>query len=527
MTWFALPPVSSDSPPEFGDMNGCNAWLAAQPLANAPLMQETLGSQLFALNRFTVSSRERFKILETLRKPIFAIETESAKRYDGRPLPLASVERKALELSCRVWRELAIGYLHCLRACIDGDAALGEHRAKIAHRALTSLRLEQISCYRGGALVPQAWWTLLHATFVAAEQLGVAATAISDRLLADTRESTPAGQYAMTILLHLSRPYELTRSQFAAAQRWLARWREQVRIHPSASAAGDARCVIVDLGGTQPLAAGSVAPGTGRWLSLDTVLGKIKQRARDLRDGKTPEELHLGNLLPADACLTLLQFLHGALQAPPSMPPGSRNGATEIGVASTLDRIHHLLGGTPIQSQQEPTTLSNRKLHEQIAIFGHVVRDSGPSAEEQLERWQVLAEAPGKLRLRLATDVPCERLSCRSLIALKKAGDSPCLAILRSLATAEDGSLLATVQTLNGKAVAVTAIGREKVTGRSLPQPAAFLPAAGDGSVPASLFISAGTMSRLTRLDVVDIPGGLKPGQAFDRGANFERLRCE
>lgn len=527
MTWFALPPVSSDNPPGFVDMNGCNAWLAAQPLANAPLMQDALGSQLSALNRFRLPPRERFKILETLRKPIFAIETESAKRYDGRPLPLAPVERKALELSCRIWRELATGYLHCLRACIDGDAALGEHHAKIAHRALTSLRLEQTSCYRGGAMVPQAWWPLLHATFVAAEQLGVAATAISDRLLADTRESTPTGQYAMSVLLHLSRPHELTRSQFAAVQRWLARWREQVRIHPGASAAGDARCVVIDLGGTQPLLAGSVAPGTGRWLALDTVLGKIKQRAKDLREGKSPEELHLGTLLPAEACVTLLQFLHGALQAPPSMPSGSRNGAPEIGVASTLDRIHHLLGGTPIQSQQEPTTLSNRKLHEQIAIFGHVVRDSGPSAEEQLERWQILAEAPGKLRLRLAADVPCERLSCRSLIAIKKTGDSPCLAILRSLATAEDGSLIATAQPLSGKAVAVTAIGREKVTGRSQPLAAAFLPAVGDGSVPASLFMSAGTLSRLARLDAADLPGGVKVGPAFDRGANFERLRCE
>lgn len=527
MTWFALPPTSSDNPPRFVDMNGCNAWLAAQPLANAPLMQDELCGQLTALNGSPLSARERFKILETLRKPVFAIEAESSKRYDGRPLPLTPVERRTLAQSCRLWRELATGYLHCLRACLDGDATLGEHRAKIAHRALTSFRLEQLSYYRGGALVPQAWWPLLHATFVAAEQLGVAATAISDRLLADTRESTPAGQYAMAVLLHLSRPHELTRSQFAAAQRWLARWREQVRIYPSPVAAGDARAVIIDLGGTQPLPAGSAAPATGRWLTLDTVLGKIKQRAKDLRDGKAPDALHLGNLLPADACTALLQFLHGALQAPPSMPPEKRNSTAEIGVASTIERIHHLLGGTPIQNQQETTTLSNRTLHEQIAIFGHVVRDSGPSAEEHLERWQLLAEAPGKLRLRLPADAPCERLAGRSVIALKKPGDSPRLAILRSLATAEDGSLLATVQPLTGKAVAITAIGREKVTGRALPQAAIFFPAANDASAPDSIFIAAGAMSRLIRLDAADLPGGLKPGLPFDRGANFERLRCE
>ena len=66
------------------------------------------------------------------------------------------------------------------------------------------------------------------------------------------------------------------------------------------------------------------APANGRWLALDTVLGKFKSRMRDLRAGKSPEELNLGNSLPVDACIGLLQFLHGAVQArqrpPPTMP---------------------------------------------------------------------------------------------------------------------------------------------------------------------------------------------------------------
>ena len=69
MTWFSLPAYRKDTPPAFVDMDGCNAWLATQPLANAPAMQDALAGQLEALNAWALPARERYKILETLRKP--------------------------------------------------------------------------------------------------------------------------------------------------------------------------------------------------------------------------------------------------------------------------------------------------------------------------------------------------------------------------------------------------------------------------------------------------------------------------
>lgn len=381
MTWFSLPALRKDRPPAFVDMEGCNAWLSAQPLANAPLMQEMLASQLEMLNGWPLAPRERFKIVETLRKPVFAIETEAARRYEGRPLPLSPVEQKGFDASCRLWRQLATGYLHCLQACLDRDESLAEHRAKIAHRVLTCLRLEQLARYRAGATIPGSWWQLLHAAMAAAEQLAAAASPIADRLFAETRESTPGGQYAMALLLHLSRPYELSRSQFAAVLRWLARWREQAPLLADAEAARDVRTLAIDLTGDGPGHSGRGVPAHGRWLVLDAVLGKFKSRIKGLRDGQSPEELRLGSGLAPDACIGLLQFLHGALQSPPAPPPVAGEAAAEIRLATTLENIHLLLGGKPVNAPPPPTAQSNRTLHEQIAIFGHVVQSETPSVE--------------------------------------------------------------------------------------------------------------------------------------------------
>lgn len=526
MTWFSLPAIRTDKPPAFADMPTCNDWLAAQPLANAPLMQGTLAEQLDRLNAWKIPPRERFKILETLRKAVFAIETESIKRYEYRPLPLAPVEQKVLDASCRIWRGLVTGYLHCLRSCLDGDTSLAEHQAKVSHRVLSALRLEQLSRYRGGSAIPGSWWRLLHATLASAEQLGVSTTAVSDRLFAETRESTPLAQYSMAILLHLCRPHELSRSQFSAVQRWLARWREQVAIYPAAIR--DTRCLCIDLSSDLPIHPDGTTPAMPRWLAIDNILGKFKNRIKSLREGESPEDLRLGSGLPADACIALMQFLHGALQTPPPPLTEAREEKRSIGVCSTVDSIHRLLGGKPVEAEEAPTSLSNRRIHEQIAIFGHAVSAKRDSAPQKIEQWKLVAETGSDLSLLRAAGSDGERLSTRSLIAVSDpANATPSLAMVRCLATLEDGSLYAFARLLPGTPQAINASGREKMTNRIVQHAAVFLPAAGQIDKPPSLFVAAGAMNKMTRLDAPDLPQGLKVSTPLERGANFERLRCE
>ena len=150
-----------------------------------------------------------------------------------------------------------------------------------------------------------------------------------------------------------------------------------------------------------------------------------------------------------------------------------------------------------------------------------------PVPEPPLEDWLLLLDQSGLLALCRPAGTAGERLSNRSLVAIRAADGTQHLAIFRSLLVQEDGSLLAWAKTLPGKATALVATGRERVTNRIVPHPAIFLPASTQTGTPASLFLPAGAMSKLVRLDVAELPDGLKVGTPLDRGSNYERLACD
>lgn len=527
MTWFSLPPLrpgTADPVLPFVDLDGCNAWLALQPLANAPLMQSEIGKVLESLNTWPIPPRSRFKILDVLRKAIFAVEAESAKRFEHRPLPLTTVEQRAFDASCHLWRQLATGYLHCLRACLDGDAGIAEHGAKVVHRVLSTLRCEQIARYRASSVVPGHWWRLLHAALASAEQLEAMHSPIADRLFAETRESTPAGQYAMAILLHLARPYELSRGQMTATLRWLARWRELAAPHADAEAARYARHILIDLSSDVPVHSAAGTPALARWVPLDGVLGKFKSRLKGLKEGQSPEDLKLGAGITAEACIGLLQYLHSALQTTPADLPAERIGRS-IGVTATVEATYRLLGGKAPSAPGEPTSTSNRRVAEQIAIFGRASREEEKDTFAP-EAWRLLQATAADLLLLRPAGLDGERIGLRALIGVRlDSRHAPVIAVSRSIVTAENGDIVvsARIQAANGESVLAT--GREKGTQKATAQPAVFVPANPAIEKPASLFIAAGVMAKLIRLDA-DIPGGLKIGSPIDRGSNYERLGC-
>ena len=63
---------------------------------------DALVAQLSAFNTFTVPPRERFKVLEVLRKAVFAVSGECQRRFDGKPLPLRQVTQRIGEAVANV-----------------------------------------------------------------------------------------------------------------------------------------------------------------------------------------------------------------------------------------------------------------------------------------------------------------------------------------------------------------------------------------------------------------------------------------
>ncbi len=261
-----------------------------------------------------------------------------------------------------------------------------------------------------------------------------------------------------------------------------------------------------------------------RWLPHDGVLGKLKNRLKGLKEGQSPEDLKLGSGISTEACIGLLQYLHSALQGTPQGLPEDRSGKP-VGVSPTVETAYRLLGGKALTAPGEPSAISNRRVAEQIAIFGRASREEENTFVP--EGWRLLQATASDLLLVRPAELEGERIALRALMAVQLDDQqAPVIVITRSLTTTESGDLIvaARIQAANGTAMLAT--GREKVTNKVTPQPTVFVPANPALEKPASLFIAAGVMSRLIRLDTGELPGGLKPGNPIDRGSNYERLAC-
>ena len=483
MTWFSVPTTQGHNEAEFSDATSASAWLARQPQANAPAMLDRLLSQLLALNVYRQAPRERFKTLEVLRKTLFSVSGECQRRYENKALPLLPAEQAMFDSTRQLWRACRIAYLHCLRACLDGDSSLSTQHGKLVHRALTCLRMEQMHCYLAGAEVDGEFWRELHAVLPAAEQLGVERQLVGDPQLGETSESTPSGQYAMALLLHLARPYSLTRAQFSAIVRWLARWREQAKILSAPDANPRACCIALDLTCAQPLHDNLRVAGSARWLALSPLLRKIRQRLESLAAGESPESLKLGSVLSSEACVALLNELIKHLKFPPQAAFESSRAATTT-VASGPENIFRLLGGKGLKDASLLAAAPGSTLsQERLALFGHSARAEEDDQSYAGEPWQFIRREPEELYLLRPAGVSAQRLALKGLLAIRETDGSCTLASLHSLYSRQDGSLCVVASPYPGTPVPLLVEIRGKTGNALVRHPGFLLPAKAEDGV--------------------------------------------
>ena len=482
----SVPIGQADNKAAFVDANGATAWLAGQPQANAPAMLAGLVAQIQAFNSAFTAPRERFKTLEALRKTIFADSQECQRRYENKPLPLLPAEQTALDMSRRLWRSCAVGYMHCLRACLEKDGSIASHGAQVAHRVLACLRMEQMNCYFAGADLDGEFWRNLHSVWVSAEQLGKTSDLVEDRLLGETSKSTVRGQYCMVLILHLARPFTLSRGQLAAAVRWFARWRELAAVLAEPNQNPKSCCIAINLSQDRPIHESAQGASVGRWLSLDGVLQKMRKRLELLAKGDSPEVLKLGSGLSSEACVALLTTLSEHLRYPQKTPIGALLEASPITVAAGLENINRLLGGKGLKISVQHASLGTQlSHHEQVALFGRAVRDAEESGECKSEIWQITQQAPGVLNLFCPAGNSEARLVLGGLLCVKlPQHEHFTLATISGLNTRADGGLCVAASLFDGEPSPLIAEVREKPAGKLSRHPAFLLTGREEGSTP-------------------------------------------
>ncbi len=529
---FELPTLSAAQPPAVTSARSCKEWLSVQPLANAAHAQSVLLRQLNLLNRYDLAAAERLKILELMRDPVAFAQGESARKFAGRPLPLAQAEQAGLEANRQLWQALAVGYLHCLDACFSGDREVVGHAALVVQRAIAALRGELLDIYRAAQEPPAQIWLTLHRLYGAAEELGVTDKPVSDSLQVSHPLTSVQAAYAHTLLLHQASPYELSSRQLLQVERWMHRWANKVAVLEAAPAGDKARFLLVDLEGEAPTAAQAASQGRARWLELSALANSIKKRIVKLKEGESPASLKLGEDCLQPACENLLKHLYRCWFKGGTTRAHTRHRAhTACRLVAGMEAIHYYVSGT-IFRQPMDAALSKRHADE-IAVFGRIATRYDEDYSQQhgfmIEQWQVLDESPSGVRVGREAHQSGVRVASGQLLALRL-GEAPdfLLAVARWVRVAVGNELQTGVRIFPGlpRPVAVRGIGLSAVNEKY--RQGFILPPAPTLHQPESVIVPAGWF-RSGRVIEIHQDGArqVRLKRLMDRGADFERVAFE
>lgn len=538
---FDLPATSTAQPPQFTSLDQCQAWQRALPLSNPVQAQAMLLHQLLLLNRYALPGTTRLAMLETLREPIQFVQDESAKKFSGKPLPLAPAEQTALDTAHGLWQAQNTGYLHCLADCLAGDGGLAAQAALLCQRALAALADDHADLVRAGSHPDARLWRKAHQAFAAAEKLGVPAAAVDDALRTGGA-LTPMAAYAELMLLSVAGLHELTPRQQTWVMRWTRRWAGKVAVVTAPPLESKALPLCVDLDGDQPAGHKPLhAPGA-RWLDTGELRKSVKGRLARLAQGgpeDTPARLGLGEDCPAPVAADLLRRLYprwvkgGIVRRAERQPQ-----AGPCRFVAGVEMIHYYVSG---HQSFKPPGHSNaddlRRQREELATFGRVAnrfeedfsRDHGYQIEnwEVLEDWGTIDRSNGGLRVARPLKQVGGRLGVGQLVAVQPPGASALLLGVTRWTQIGGDNLAAGVQLFPGQPRPVAVRGTGPMAAKELYRQGFLLPQLVDQ--PAALVLPPGSTKPGRVMEAWSPEGArnFRLKEVLDRGADFERVACE
>ena len=523
----------------FTDSAGCKAWVRGLPLTNFAQAQAEIIDQVARLNQAKVAPAERFRMLELLREPANFVQTELAKKFNHKPLPLAEVERKSFKAVIDLWQLLADGYTQCVNACVEANSADKENleaqelvklAGAICHRALLCTATSMADHLRANHHFDDTCWTKLHGLYRQAEQLGVADTPVVDPV--SRSERTCKGAYVAPILLVLANPHEMFQRHIVMVARWLDRWAEKVTITNTAPGETDKPFLLVDLAAASGAYRNAEPGAEPRWINIDGLSHTMKKRVHYLRKGMSPTELFLGEECVQPACEALLVLLYQHwCDGREARAHPRRSVATKADACSGIQAIHYYISGATFKQPEQPRS-SGTNFHDDISTFQRAPkRDDEAQNLIQgfvLEQWSVENETVAGLRLVRSASSAGLRLSPLQLIAVRPEDSKGfTLAVVRWVVMiGEDLTigvrlLPGTPETVGARSTGINA-RNEKF------QQAFLLPAVPTLQSPASAILAPALYKRDKVLEVhTSQLSKIKLVESLERGYDFERVSFE
>ena len=221
MLLMPLPDIRPGAVTELHDAASCKRWVEQLPLTNSAQVQQALTSELKRFLEFRMGPLERLKTLEMLRETVELAQTECAKKYGGKPLPLAASEMTLWKQVVELWQTVRAAYQRCLQDAVEAGEEAKKNAALMCQRCIRYTMLSILEHYLTNQEVAPDLWRHLHALYAFADKHGFADSAVQDSLNREVSATSCAADYAQTLLLGLGNPYSLTLKQLELARRWL------------------------------------------------------------------------------------------------------------------------------------------------------------------------------------------------------------------------------------------------------------------------------------------------------------------
>ncbi|HEX4329176.1 MAG TPA: hypothetical protein VH105_20460, partial [Burkholderiales bacterium] len=353
-------PQPGGAAPAFTTVKACEDWLEALPLTNAATAQGVLRAQVDALTRAGLPLPVLFDILEKMRESIAFVQSEAAKKFTQRPLPMADLELSAFQGAAGLWRAYGLGYQICVQSLVNGERDLKSAAATACHRALDAQMRVMFDYVRASCQLPGSEWAMLHTLYRAAESLEVQAEKVKDPIQKETPASTCIAAYTQALLTAVGSSGEWSGKQMQMIMRWLERWAAKITAGNSPPASPVKPPLMVDLaslrGGYRNEAGGAEV----RYIDISEIALSLKNRVILLRKGETPAHLGLGEDCMQPGCEQLLINLYQHwCDGRVNRDQVRRQGSGEVLVAATLPAVHYYISGKPFKQPSNAKELTS------------------------------------------------------------------------------------------------------------------------------------------------------------------------
>ena len=522
----AQPLATTQSPLQFADSSSCKRWIEQLTLTNVQLTQQVLATQLAALGAAQLQPLERLKILEALRDPVHFVQTELAKRYAAKPLPLEPGEAAAWNNVIGLWQEMSRNYQQCLKAYREGDLAIAPHAALVTLRCLRLLGCTLSDYYYVYRQTPGALWHALHELYAFAESHGFARIRVQDSFGRREPDSSCTESYIQVLLAQLANPYALSVRQMSFVARWLERWATLVGLASQPLPTSPIPSLAVDLTGS-----GSVVFGAGldphpglRYLDLEQLSKTLRQTINLLKQGQTPGQLGLGDDARQPGCENLLMLLYVQWCRAGTARSEERSESDEPAqVCFGLAAAHQQISGG--RSFRQPGELTAREKQD-MDTYGYITR-TDQAKDDSLELWQIVNHSPSGFMCMQREPNGSGRVSHNQLLAVRRpTGRNFHLGMVQWLRMEESGELYCGVRLFPGAPHAISIRPSNFApAGADRYERALLLPEVPAPATPATLILPAGWFQSgrfvelfSDRKQVAKLLNLLEKGGDFDRG---------